>query len=198
MLSTWSFAHPTMHSLLTMRRELRRAGPLPFVVRAEVQTPRRRRQGETQALRPTMPDAAGASSGPRSPPVDRGCASSGRPSPSTQLDHHRLAAVSESVKPRMLQESAQNASHPDVLGQAGHPGADTADAAHDQIDLCASGTGRRTAPRRSRHPRRVDLDRDVTVCAERGLVPMSSSNRFRRAVGSNDQRACSLALCYSQ
>ena len=47
----------------------------------------------------------------------------------------RAGAVGEAEDPRVLEVATDDRAHPDVLGQARHPGTQAADAADDEVDL---------------------------------------------------------------
>ncbi len=65
----------------------------------------------------------------------------------------RGAVIAEPVDPAVLQETADDRAHPDVVRDAGHPGAQGAGAAHDQVDLHA---GLRSGIQRADHLRFVE------------------------------------------
>ena len=52
-----------------------------------------------------------------------------------------IADVLEGEDARVLEEAAESAAHPDVLGQVRHSRAQTADAAHPEVDRDAGRRG---------------------------------------------------------
>ena len=70
----------------------------------------------------------------------------------------------------MLEVAAEDRAHPDVLAQPRHPGAQAADAAHDQVDLHAGGAGLVQRLDQLGIAERVQLGGDPALGAERRLV----------------------------